>query len=251
MSSAVKKHEAVESQESQPWPRGVSRDAIFSIGYVAEELQKEFPALTVSKIRFLEGEGLIVPARSSSGYRKYSQADIERLRFVLARQRDSYHPLKVIGDELLALDAGHDVEIAPIARVVASDGKVIVPQNRPYIPLRDLMDLTGAEQDSIERYVTFGLITPDIAGYFPVRSVQVVALLRRLEAEGFDARILRSVHSASDRGADLIDSMVANLRARGRSGDKERASARATDLGELLAELYREMLRTSLSRLNS
>lgn len=249
--SAITQTQVVRESQSGPWPRGVSREAVFSIGHVADELKREFPTLTVSKIRFLEGEGLIVPARSGSGYRKYSQSDIERLRFVLARQRDSYVPLKVIGAELLALDAGHDVELAPVARLVASDGKVVQPQNKPYIPLRDLMDLTNTDQDVLERYVKLGLITPDIAGYFPVRSVQVVTLLRRLEAEGVDARLLRSVHSSSDRGADIIESLVVNERNRGRSGDKERAGARATDLGELLADLYREMLRTSLIQLNS
>lgn len=249
--SAAQKVKVHEDASPQPWPRGVSREAVFSIGYVNEHLKAEFPTLSVSKIRFLEAEGLVVPSRTGSGYRKYSQADIERLRFVLTRQRDSYTPLKVIGSELLAMDAGHEVDIAPVARVVALDGKVVTPQNRPFIPLRDLMDLTNTDQEVLERYAKLGLITPDIAGFFPVRSVQVVTLLRRLEAEGLDARLLRSVHSSADRGADIIESAVVNERARGRSGDKERAAARATDLGEMLAELYREMLRASVAQLNS
>lgn len=242
--------EAGGDADSGPWPRGVSREPVLSIGYVADELQKEFPTLTVSKIRFLENEGLVSPARSGSGYRKYSQADIERLRFVLTRQRDAYVPLRVIGDELTALDAGHDIEVAPIARVVASDGKVVTPQNRAYIPARDLSDLTGVDLDTLEEYTRLGLITPDMAGYFPTRSVQVVTLIRRLESEGVDLRVLRSIRQSAERAADLVDQVVDSQRARGRSADKEKAAARATDLGELVADLHREMLRTAISRLN-
>lgn len=241
--------EAGGSSETGPWPRGVSRDPSLAIGFVAEELKKEFPTLSVSKIRFLETEGLVIPARTGSGYRKYSLADIERLRFILSRQRDSYLPLRVIGDELAALDAGHDIEVAPVARVVTSDGKVVTPQNRAYIPARDLSDLTGADHESLEEYTRLGLITPDMAGYFPTRSVHVVALIRQLEAEGVDLRLLRSVRHSAERAADMVDQLVDSQRARGRSGDKEKAAARATDLGELFAHLHREMLRTALSGL--
>lgn len=242
--------EAGGDAQAGPWPRGVSREAVLSIGYVADELKKEFPTLTVSKIRFLENEGLVIPARTGSGYRKYSQADIERLRFILTRQRDSYLPLRVIGDELSALDAGHDIEVAPVARVVASEGKVVTPQNRAYISARDLSDLTGVDRETLEEYSRLGLITPDMAGYFPTRTVHVVALVRRLEAEGVDTRVLRSVRHSAERSADIVDQLVDSQRARGRSGDKEKAAARATDLGELFADLHREMLRTALSGLN-
>ena len=93
----------------EPWPCGISREPELSIGQLVERLKAEFPAITQSKVRFLEDKGLVVPARTSAGYRKYSQADLERLRYVLASQRDSYSPLDVIRDQLRALDAGHEV----------------------------------------------------------------------------------------------------------------------------------------------
>ena len=85
-------------------------------------LQIEFPAVTTSKLRFLEEQGLVEPVRTAAGYRQYSPADIERLRFVLRQQRDRYMPLKVIGDRLAALDAGEEDEPAPRARLATRDG---------------------------------------------------------------------------------------------------------------------------------
>ena len=83
--------------EHEPWPRGISRRASMRISDVLAALQIEFPAVTTSKLRFLEEQGLVEPVRTAAGYRQYSPADIERLRFVLRQQRDRYMPLKVIG----------------------------------------------------------------------------------------------------------------------------------------------------------
>ena len=168
---------------------------------------------------------------------------------MLSAQRDSFTPLKVIGDQLRALDAGHEVELARHARVVASEGKIVTPSNGRPISARDLADLTGVDLEGLERYVRFGLISPDIAGYFPARAVQIVQILVRLEAAGFDARILRSVRTGAERSADIVDQTVSSQRSRVRSGDAERANARILECGELLAELHRELLRVSLAQL--
>ena len=237
--------------ESGPWPRGVPRDPVLSIGSVVARLKSEFPAITVSKIRFLEDQGLVAPARTGSGYRKYSEADVERLRYVLIQQRDSFTPLKVIGDQLRALDAGHEVEPVRAARVVASQGRVVAASNHRAIPVRELCDLTGIDVETAERYARLGVITPDIAGYFPARTVQVVQLLLALESMGVDARLLRSVRNSAERSADLIDQTVSSQRSRRRSGDVERAGMRALELGEMFAQLHQEMLRVSLGQLGS
>ncbi len=249
MSSALRA-EPDEQESAEPWPRGVSREAVLSIGQVVDAVKGKFPAITVSKIRFLEDQGLVTPARSGSGYRKYSQADIERIRFILTQQRDSYAPLRVIGDQLRALDAGHDVDVTPTARVVTSEGQVVLPANRPSISTRELADLSGTDVETLERYAALGLITPDLAGYFPARTVHVVTLLVGLETDGVDARILRSVRTAAERSADLIDQAVSSQRSRQRAGDLERAATRSMELGEVVADLHREMLRVSLARLN-
>lgn len=231
----------------EPWPRGVDRSPVLSIGQLVAQLKPEFPAITLSKVRFLEEQGLVSPARSGSGYRKYSRADVERLRFILAAQRDSFTPLKVIGDQLRALDAGHDVQPTPRARVVASQGQVLVPKAAS-ISARDLADLTGVDVAGLERFVKLGLITPDMGGYFPARTVQIVSLLVRLEESGLDARLLRSVRTGAQRSVDIIDQTVSS-QSRSRSGDVERAIARMDDLGELLAQLNHEFIRVCIAQL--
>ncbi|QWW18680.1 MerR family transcriptional regulator [Schaalia sp. 19OD2882] len=233
-----------------PWPRGVSRKASLTIGQVVETLAKEFPAITVSKVRYLEDQELVSPTRTASGYRKYSPADVARLRFVLQRQRDTFAPLRVIGDELRALDAGHEPAPSRSARVVASEGRVVDVGNRPAVPASDLCDLTGADLETLERFTRLGLVTPDLAGYFPSRCIQVVSLLLQLEGCGIDVRTLRAVRTGAERSADIIDQTVTSQHSRRRAGDAERAAARSAELGELFADLHREMLRVSLHNLN-
>lgn len=242
---------APQDHSGEPWPRGVSRDPVLSIGQVVAELKAEFPAITLSKVRFLEEQGLVNPARTGAGYRKYSRADLERLRYVLSEQRDSFTPLKVIGDQLRALDAGHEVAAKRRAKVVASQGRIVAPTEGRPISARDLADLTGMDLAGLERYVRLGLISPDIAGYFPPRTVHVLRLLLELEAKGFDARLLRSVRNGAERSADILDQTVSSQHSRMRSGDTERALALMGECAELLADLHREFLRTSLSQLTA
>src|SRR5690625_7588384 len=97
-----------------------------SIGAELGIRRRELPAASVSKIRVLADQGLVSPRRTPSGYRSYSQADVERLRFVLAAQRDSFLPLKVIRERLAELDAGNAAVPAPGARVVSEDGELVV-----------------------------------------------------------------------------------------------------------------------------
>src|SRR3954454_12351362 len=87
--------------------------ARMSIGEVLEQLRPDFPGLNISKIRFLESEGLVEPARTPSGYRKFSHRDVERLRYVLSAQRDQYLPLRVIREHLDAMDRGLDPPDSP------------------------------------------------------------------------------------------------------------------------------------------
>lgn len=231
-----------------PWPRGASREATLSIGQVVALLRPEFPAVTVSKVRFLEDQGLIKPRRSGSGYRKYSRFDVERIRFVLVQQRDSYAPLKVIGEQLAALDAGREPAPVPTARLVAAGGRPVAPPGRP-VSARELTDLTGVDTERLQGFVRLGLVSPDIGGWFPSRTVQVVRLLAELEAHGVEARALRSVRNGAERSADIIDQAVSSQRSRSRAGDLERARARSEELGEVFGRLHQEMLRCALERL--
>ena len=239
----------LEKETPISWPRDVSHEARFSIGQVTEQVKPEFPALTVSKIRYLESEGLLEPERTDSGYRKYSSADIERLRFILTEQRDSYRPLRVIREQLAALDAGHEIDRMPTARVVSDKGVTKAP-SREHVSVRELCDLTGASKAEIEEFTTLGLLSPDLSGYFRAKSVKVVELLMQIRSEGISPRNLRTVRQAAERHADIIDTTVQPLRARGRASDIERARSRIAEIAELTAELHREFLRMAICKLS-
>lgn len=224
------------------WPRGVDRTPKYSIGAVVSLLTKEFPATTVSKVRFLEDQGLVKPFRTGSGYRKYSSADVERIRFILTQQRDSYAPLKVIHEQLVSLDGGHDIGPEPAARLVASGGVVIQPADEQTVSLRTLRDLTGASHDLIEECVKAGLIHPDLGGHFPAKAVRIVSLSIALAAGGLEPRLLRTVRTSAERCAELAERVVLSRESRQRPGDRERTRAQAQDLSQTISELHNEIL---------
>ena len=220
-----------------------------AIGQVVKVLEKEFPATTVSKVRFLEEQGLVLPHRTAAGYRKYSRADVERIRFVLAQQRDSYAPLRVIGEELAALDAGVDVEPTPRARLVASDGVAVEPQRGSTVSVRELGELTGCNREQIENYVKLGLVSPDLGGRFPGGAVRAVRLLNELVAVGIPARNMRAIRNGAERTADIIDQAVTSAARRDRPGDRERARAQAEEMSARAAALYAAFLQVAVEAL--
>ena len=229
------------------WPHGVSHEPAFAIGAVVKILARDFPATTVSKIRFLEEKGLVSPHRSASGYRKYSLSDIERIRYVLTEQRDSYAPLRVIHDNLKALDAGHQADPVRRTQVVTRGGKSVAPSGRSTISTRELSDLSGTPRETLEEYVKLGLITPDLGGHFRSRTVHVVSLINQLAAAGLPIRNLRSVKNGAERSADIIDQVTVSVARRDRPGDRERAGARAQELAELFSSLHDEYLNAALA----
>mgnify|MGYP002737264042 CR=1 FL=1 len=229
------------------WPHDISHEPAFAIGAVVKILARDFPATTVSKVRFLEEKGLVSPHRSASGYRKYSLSDIERIRYILTEQRDSYAPLRVIHENLQALEAGHDADPIRRTQIVTNDGKSIVPSGRSTISTRELSDLTGTSRETLEEYVKLGLITPDLGGHFRAKTVNVVSLINRLAAAGTPVRNLRSVKNGADRSADIVDQMTLGVARRDRPGDRERAAGRASELAELFSELHSEYLHAALA----
>ncbi|EEH63356.1 transcriptional regulator, MerR family [Gleimia coleocanis DSM 15436] len=250
MSNAVKKVEESVS-ESVSWPQSVSHEPIYTIGQLIAEVQKEFPALSPSKMRYLEDTGLITPFRLPSGYRKYSLADVERVRYILEMQRDTFTPLKVILEKLSALDLGHEVEaVVPRTRVVAENGVVATPA-KAFISVRELCDLTGVSKTEVEELTQIGLIAPDLAGYFPTQTIRVVQAILKLKEMGISSRLLRPVRTSADRHADLIEQIVSQTRARNRSNDREKAYAQSRELAVAVTELYQELLRVTVDRLNS
>ena len=217
-----------------------------TIGAVLAVLQAEFPAVTVSKLRFLEDQGLVTPTRTGSGYRKYSQADVARLRHTLIQQRDHYLPLRVIREQLDALDAGRDVEEPRTARVVASNGRLVLPASGARVTARELAELTGVPVADIDEMVRAGLLVPDGRGRFAAQSVSAVHLIAEHGTQGIAPRHLRSMRANADHVADLVDQVVAPMRAQRTSVARERGAAQAAELAETAARLYADLLRIAV-----
>lgn len=212
---------------------------LYSIGQVLERLQGEFGDLTPSKLRFLEEQGLVTPHRTKSGYRKFSQPHIERLRLILTLQREHYLPLKVIAEVLEEVDAGRDPLIPGASNRSASS--ILVPQR--LLSRDELQRLTGANSRFLGEAIAAGLLPA--AEVFPHETVAEVTALMKLSELGLTPRHLRNMRAAAERDADLISQAV---EARGVRGGSPNARESALELGELLEIARAGVLRRRLSR---
>lgn len=217
-----------------------------SIGTVLDQLRDEFPEVTISKLRFLEEQGLVTPNRAPSGYRKYSQADVERVRYVLGAQRDSYLPLKVIKERLEALDSGA-AEATPTSRIVGEDSATVRRLER--LTMDELVLLADVDESLVMAFADAGLIEPIAAGRFGPDAVTIVKAAAALVDKGIDVRNLRTFLSTAQRQVELIDQVTAPLRSRGRSDAKASADTSAREMGELASELHRSLVRAAIARL--
>lgn len=236
-----------ESAE-RSWPHGISRESSMRISDVLAGLRVEFPAISHSKLRFLEEQGLLEPVRTASGYRKYSPADVERLRFVLIEQRDRYLPLKVIKDKLAALDAGESSSDQPlIPRLVARDGEPAAA--RAQTTREALAASCGVETALVESLVSAGVVRPDARGHFDAQAQEVVTLAAGLVEFGIEPRHLRSLRAAADRQVDLVDQVVSPLRGQHAASARGRAGTTAAELGEVVARLHTVWVREGIADL--
>jgi DNA-binding transcriptional MerR regulator len=207
-----------------------------TIGAVLAALEQDFPDISVSKIRFLEAQGLLTPERTGSGYRAFSPHDVERLRYILTAQRDRFWPLKVIREALDKLERGLEPEPQPgdpgpsRPRVPAAASDPDLPTavelgRRGKLRLTDveLRDAAGLDQRTFEALSTFGLLRPDSSGHFGDASLAVARAAAALAAHGIEPRHLRAFRTAADREIGLVQQVVSPLRGRGQ-GTGARAS---------------------------
>jgi DNA-binding transcriptional MerR regulator len=213
---------------------GASIKSSVSIGQVLDELSPEFPDISPSKIRFLEAEGLIQPLRSSSGYRRFSVADIKRLRFILTAQRDEYLPLRVIKERLDALDGA--------AAQGAADGAAgAVP---PVAMTRsELLAAAGAAEELLAELEDYGLIRR--ARSYGTRTLSVLRSAVRLGEYGIQPRHLRAVKAAADKETALVEQAVAPLARQ--KGSREPALLAAHDLAGHIARLHATLVEDGLA----
>jgi len=208
-----------------------------SIGEVINLLRDDFPDVSVSKIRFLESQGLIDPNRSGSGYRQFDGTDVARLRFILQQQRDHFLPLKVIKSKLTLWERGEDV---------SGDDQEALPIDQTGEPLdrADLLKRARLSEGELDALIEVGLVQP-VSGsaVFPPEAGVVATEAKRLMEQGLEPRHLRTIRLSSEREVDLLTKLVAPLL----KASNPEAKARAKDVLESSADSVQAMHRALLS----
>ena len=225
-----------------------------SIGQVLKVLKEDFPDISISKIRFLEGEGLISPERAPSGYRRYSDHDVKRLHYILDVQKNHYLPLKVIRENLEAMDAGEQPPAAAPAQPtlptpVAEDlPSPLPPRPSPsgkrtiHITRKELLQISGLTEATLAELEQHGLVTPRRGtAYYGRDALTIAVAARKLAAHGMDARHLRAIKQVAEREAALIDQAV-------QAHNRRRSTSRQSvaEVMQLVMYAHAALLRSSI-----
>jgi DNA-binding transcriptional MerR regulator len=230
-----------------------------SIGAVLDLLRPDFPDVTISKIRFLEAEGLVTPQRAASGYRRFTAYDCARLRFILTAQRDHYLPLKVIRAQL---DAQPDGELPPfgspygVPRLVSvtdgdgapdtgSDTAAVAP-TRVRLSREDLLGRSGVDEDLLTALLKAGVITTGPGGFFDEHTVVILQCARALSDYGVEPRHLRAFRSAADRQSDLIAQIAGPIVKADKAGARDRADDLAREVAALAITLHTSLIKSAV-----
>jgi DNA-binding transcriptional MerR regulator len=228
-----------------------------SIGAVLDLLRPDFPDVTISKIRFLEAEGLVTPERTPSGYRRFTAYDCARLRFILTAQRDQYLPLKVIKAQL---DAQADGELPQtgsaygVPRLVSvdagsadgHDGLSGVAPTQVRLRREDLLARSGIDETLLTELVKAGVIKPGQAGFFDEHSVVIAQCAKALADYGVEPRHLRAFRSAADRQSDLIAQIAGPVVKAGKAGARDRADDLAREVAALAITLHTSLIKSAV-----
>ncbi|QBR91238.1 MerR family transcriptional regulator [Nocardioides euryhalodurans] len=228
-----------------------------NIGQVLDRLRPEFPGVTIPKIRFLEDKGLVKPERTPAGYRKFTTADVERLRYILTMQRDHYLPLRVIGEHLDAIDRG--LEPPPIDSVVPTVPKVALaadglPSPESFtrtdhlrLSRKELLKIAEVGEDLLEELEQFGLIRPRTGTrHYDTDALVIAQTARELADFGFEPRHLRAFKTAADREVGLVEQVVAPQK-RGRdTAAAARAEETVSEIAALSVRLHATLVKTGL-----
>jgi DNA-binding transcriptional MerR regulator len=228
-----------------------------SIGEVLGQLRSDFPDVTISKIRFLEAEGLIEPERTSSGYRKFSRDDVARLRYVLAAQRDHYLPLRVIKAHLEALDRGLEPGLGDagprVPQAVTSSEGLPGPDTfmREASEVRlsrdELASAAGLSAEQLDQLEQYGLVAPrQGSDFFDGDALIVAKTVAEMSRYGIEARHLRPFKSAADREIGLFEQVVNPLVRQRNPEARQRADEAVRELAALSVKLHSTLVRAGL-----
>jgi DNA-binding transcriptional MerR regulator len=238
---------------------GAHARSTLSIGEVLGQLRPEFPDITISKIRFLEAEGLIHPERTPSGYRKFSSGDVARLRFVLAEQRDHYLPLRVIKDHLDAIDRGLEPpEAGPGTttrrgpRAVSAvpglpDADAFVPEPSEIRLTRDeLVAHAGVAPEVLDQLEQFGLLSKRAGGSYDGDALVVATCAAEMARYGIEPRHLRAYRTAADREIGLFEQVVTPLMRQRNPEARGRAEEAVRELAAISVRLHATLVKAGL-----
>ena len=230
----------------------MSEHELFNISQVCESLIEEFPELTVSKIRYLESQGLLEPVRTESGYRKFSTVDLAKLEWILRQQRDYFVPLKIIKERIRR--TGIDVESA--AEYQKTD--LEVSENKPAVTSGISLDIEGLSRASglptekIEELIELGVVKGRKVGskeIFEGDALLTIKSAKRLFELGMETRHLRMYLVAAQREAGVIEQLFS---AKTKSGDVESRSEAKRELDEVVTlgrEIHKCLLKLALGDL--
>ncbi len=234
----------------------VASRGLMGIGDVLGTLRPDFPDVTISKIRFLESEGLITPQRTSSGYRKFSHADVERLRYVLACQRDQYLPLKVIREHLEAIDRGLEPptgsEGPRVPRaLVSTDGMPSSESFRPpttdvRLSRGELLESSGLDDALLTQVESYGLLTKR-GSHYDGESLVIARTIAEMADFGIEPRHLRSFKVAADREVGLVEQVVTPLMRQRDPEGQQRADDAIRELAALSVRLHSALVKAGLA----
>lgn len=221
-----------------------------SIGHVLALLKADFPDVSISKIRFLESEGLIAPRRAPSGYRRYTDTDIERLRYVLSVQRTHYLPLKVIREQLEAMDRGQRPPILDsmlrTADAAAGSSQPAGTAAKPTLRLtrQELLDASGLTEAALAELERTQIVqTRRGTAHYGRDALTLAIAAKRLAEYGIDGRHLRAFKISADREVGLVEQAIApHVR---RAGGNKDVSGEVT---QLVISFHAALVRTAMER---
>ncbi|MGC4892776.1 MerR family transcriptional regulator [Micromonospora sp. DT31] len=226
-----------------------------SIGEVLAQLRPEFPDVTISKLRFLEAEGLVEPQRTPAGYRKYGWDDVARLRFVLTAQRDQYLPLRVIREQLAQWDSAGPVSgrgrpnlvaVGPGGEVPGRESAEPVGSAEVRLDRAGLIARSGVDESTLAELERLGVLVPDPPGWYDADALIIASAVAGLAAYGFQPRHLRAYRSAADREVGLFAQLVAPLVRQSDPAARARAAETAEELMALSQRLHAALVRVGL-----
>jgi DNA-binding transcriptional MerR regulator len=233
-----------------------SSRGLMGIRDVLAYLRPDFDDVTISKIRFLESEGLINPQRTASGYRKFSHADLERLRYILACQRDQYLPLKVIRDNLDAIDRGLEPSAAGggprVPRALAStDGLPSSESFRPSsadvrLSRKELLDEAQLDDELLTQVEGYGLIAKR-GSHYDADALAIAVTIAEMAAFGIEPRHMRTFKIAADREVGLVEQVVNPMLRQRDPESQQRADDAIRQLAALSVRLHSSLVKAGLA----